>query len=269
MTRNPVVAGRFYPGSGQALEGDVRAYLAQAKPRSTSPTILAMAPHAGYVFSGPVAGRVLGQANLADTIILLGPNHTGLGQPLAVWSQGNWLCPLGEMAVDSPLATALLGAEPRLQADQTAHLREHSLEVMVPFLWVLKKNLHCVPIAVSEPRLPELLAVARNMAQVLKSWPSAVSILVSSDMSHYLPQDQTTLQDAKALESMTRLDPAGLYDVVRREGISMCGVLPMVLGLAVAKELGATKAEVASYATSGDVSGDYAQVVGYAGVLVS
>ena len=269
MTRNPIVAGRFYPGSRSALEREVRAYLTAGAPAVAEHTILAMAPHAGYVYSGGVAGFTLGRANLAETIVLLGPNHTGLGQPLAVWAEGAWLCPLGAMQVDSGLAEALLAAEPRLKADEEAHVQEHSLEVMVPFLCALNPGLTVVPMAVSEPSFSELSAAAKAMAEVLKAWPRPVSILVSSDMNHYLPQDQTKERDSLALEAVTRLDPEGLYQVVRQKGISMCGVLPMTMGLILAKELGATKAQVAAYATSGDVSGDYSQVVGYAGVLVS
>lgn len=269
MDRHPIVAGQFYLGTRGALERAVRDFLAGAGPRAVAPTLLAMAPHAGYAYSGAVAGLTLGRADLADTLVLLGPNHTGRGKPLAIWPQGNWLTPLGPVAVDEPLAQALLDAGAGFQADPTAHLGEHSLEVLLPFLTLARPGCSVVPVAVAEPRLAGLAAAARALAGVVAGLGRPVSLVVSSDMSHYVPAETAKRLDASALEAVTRLDGPGLYEVVRRQGISMCGVLPMALGLMAAVELGATRAEVAAYATSGDVSGDFDQVVGYAGVLVS
>ena len=269
MVRQPVVAGQFYPGTASVLKSEVISYLAKAPVRKTDPTILAMAPHAGYVYSGEVAGITLGQANLADTILLLGPNHTGMGAALSVWNRGQWLTPLCSMNIDENLADALTGAEPRLIPDEMAHIQEHSLEVMVPFLCAMKGSFKGVPVAVSEHRLSELSGAARAMATVLKTWPEPVSIVVSSDMSHYVSHEKAKELDSLALSAVLKLDPVGLYSVVRDTGISMCGVLPMTLGLMIALELGAKHAELAAYATSGDVSGDFARVVGYAGVLIS
>lgn len=269
MIRKPVVAGQFYPGSAAALDREVRSMLAKAAPPDAQPTILAMVPHAGYVYSGEVAGRTLGQANLAGDFLLLGPNHTGLGAPLSVWNRGQWLTPLCSLEIDEALADALIGADARLAADQDAHLQEHSLEVVLPFLCALKPHPRGVPMAVSAQRLSDLAGVARNMASVIKAWPEPVSIVVSSDMSHYVPADRARDLDSLALSAIREMDPVGLYSTVREMGISMCGVLPMTLGLMIALELGATKAEVAAYANSGDASGDFDRVVGYAGVLVS
>ena len=269
MLRQPVVAGQFYPGSAVALEREVKSHLAKAPPRRNEPTLLAMVPHAGYVYSGPVAGLTLGQANLADVFLMLGPNHTGRGAALAVWNRGRWATPLCDLEIDEPLADALIEAEPRLVPDHAAHDQEHSLEVLVPFLCALKSSVRGVPVAVSEHRLPELTAVARAAGKVLKARPEPVTILVSSDMSHYVSQGRAKELDSLALSAIGELDPVGLYSTVREAGISMCGVLPMTLGLMIALELGATRAEIAAYGTSGDASGDFERVVGYAGVLVS
>ncbi len=269
MNRNPVVAGQFYPGSGPMLEREVRGYLAAAPPRQARHTILAMVPHAGYVYSGPVAGLTLGQANLAGTVLLLGPNHTGRGAALAVWPTGRWLTPLCALDVDEPLAKALLATNAGLAESPAAHDQEHSLEVLVPFLCALNPHCTAVPVTVSEARPAQLATAARAIAAVLKTWTEPVSILVSSDMSHYVSQEQAKRLDAMALEAILRLDPAGLYSTVRQANISMCGVLPMTLGLMIALELGATQADLAAYSTSGEASGDYDRVVGYAGVLVS
>ncbi|MBN2139458.1 MAG: AmmeMemoRadiSam system protein B [Desulfovibrionaceae bacterium] len=269
MDRQPVVAGRFYPGAPKSLAAEVSRYLGQAEPPGERRTILAMVPHAGYVFSGHVAGKTLGRARLAGTLILLGPSHTGRGARLAVWPSGRWHFPGGSLTVDRDLAAAMVQADSRLTADVEAHVGEHSLEVVLPFLWSLDPDAAIVPIAVSEPGLETLLSVGQNLAGVATGLGREVSLVVSSDMSHYLPQDLARDLDAMALSEACALDPAGLFRVVRSKGISMCGVLPMTLGLAAALKLGATKAEVAAYATSGDVSGDRRQVVGYAGVLVS
>lgn len=271
MIRRPIVAGQFYPGSPSELEHEVRTYLAQAPKRTepaTGSTRLAMVPHAGYMYSGRVAGITLGQADLADTILLLGPNHTGMGTPFSVWHEGAWQTPIGAMRIDSALALALLRSDNRLLADHLGHVREHSLEVVIPFLNVLKGDFSGVPIAVAEHGLAALSGVAASMAGVFKSRGGKVSIVVSSDMSHYVTAEQACERDTMAIEAILRLDPVGLYSIVREAGISMCGVLPMTLGLMIALELGASTARLAAYATSGDATGDESSVVGYAGVLV-
>ena len=270
-TRPAVVAGQFYPGDPAQLAAAVRALLRQPQTpeEPARGALLAMAPHAGYVYSGAVAGQTLAGARLPRTVLLLGPNHTGRGAPLAVWDQGAWETPLGLVSVNKDLAQRLLADEPRLTADADAHLGEHSLEVELPFLQVLNPNVSVVPIAVAEPGLDVLLEVGSTIGRTLSGWPENVSIVVSSDMSHYVSHEEASRLDSVALERVLALDPDGLYNAVRGLGISMCGVLPMTVGLAAAQEMGAAKADLVAYATSGQVSGDYTQVVGYAGVLVS
>lgn len=268
LVRRPVVAGRFYPADPAELRREVAGYLAGADPSLTGPALLAMVPHAGYVYSGAVAGRALGAAALPDTVLLLGPNHTGRGQRLAVWPGGAWEIPGGAVPVDAELARALCAADDRLVPDVQAHVGEHSLEVVLPFLWVKNPATRIVPVAVSEPDPRVLAAVGAAMAGVLGDIPERVGIVVSSDMSHYVPREAARERDALALTRVLDLDPLGLWDVVRREGITMCGVLPMALGLFIAKALGAREAVMAAYATSGEVTGDMEQVVGYAGVIV-
>ncbi|MCM0755225.1 AmmeMemoRadiSam system protein B [Desulfovibrio aminophilus] len=269
MDRKPIVAGQFYTAEPQALAAEVRRFLSAAEGRADKPTLLAMAPHAGYVFSGAVAGATLGRAGLADTVILLGPNHTGMGSRYAVWHMGAWLFPGGGLAVDEALAELLISRDPRLTPDRTAHLNEHSLEVLVPFLWTVNPDMRVVPICVGGGGVRELVDVGLRLGETLKARKTPASIVVSSDMSHYISREEAEVRDSLALEAIRALDPEALYEVVRANGISMCGVLPMVVGLSAAKALGATEAEVAAYATSGEVNGDMSRVVGYAGVLVS
>ena len=266
--RQPVVAGRFYPADPAALARETAAYLAEADKPSGRPTILAMAPHAGAVYSGPVAGKTLGAASLADTLLLLGPNHTGRGARLAVWPAGIWRIPGQDVPVDEALAAALLTASPRLTPDREAHLGEHSLEVLLPFLRRVRPDCRIVPVAVAEPDVAALADAAVAMAAVLARWPQPVSVVVSSDMSHYVSQETAKKLDSLALSRVLALDPEGLCRVVRQAGLSMYGALPMALGLFIVLALGARSARLAAYATSGEASGDFEQVVGYAGVLV-
>ena len=269
MDRMPTVAGQFYPGDPFRIKSLVTQLLALPAdaPAPDRPAILSMAPHAGYIFSGPTAARTLARAGLSGTVILLGPNHTGLGQRLAVWEAGLWHFPGAAVAVDSALAQALTCAEPRLTADRAAHIKEHSLEVMLPFLHYLDPDLKIVPICVAVPVLSTLTEVAARMADVIKAWPGQISIVVSSDMSHYISAAQAKKKDNLALERILALDPEGLFRVVRQENISMCGIMPMTLGLTLAKQLGASRAELVDYTNSGQVTGESSQVVAYAGVL--
>ncbi len=269
MDRNPVVAGQFYPDNATALWGMIDEFHALATEKQREPTLLAMVPHAGYVFSGPVCGKTLASANLHSSVLMLGPNHTGMGAELSMWTEGDWLLPEGKMPLDAELAVALEAAEPRLTPDRGAHVREHSLEVIMPFLHRLNPATTVVPVAVSLASLDSLEQVGRAVGGTLRDFNRPVSIVVSSDMSHYISQEQAKKRDSMALEAVLELDPTRLFSVVRENRISMCGILPMTLGLFAALEMGAEKAALCAYSTSGDVSGDYEQVVGYAGVLVS
>lgn len=269
MSRQPFVAGRFYDGDPGRLKASVDACLALGEGRSEAPTLLAMVPHAGYVYSGGVCGKTLAQANLAPAVLLLGPNHTGFGTRFSLWTEGNWAIPGAELPVDEELARAVLAADPAIKADTLAHVREHSLEVILPFLARLNPATTIAPLSVSSNLFEELKRVGQAIGRALKAFPRPVSMVVSSDMSHYISSDLARELDSMALDAAVALDPARLFETVRMNEITMCGVRPMTVGLFAALELGATRAEVAAYANSGDVTGDKDQVVGYAGVLVS
>ncbi|SOB57641.1 conserved protein of unknown function [Pseudodesulfovibrio profundus] len=268
MLRQPVVAGRFYDDNPTRLNEMVDRFMGESQQDAAS-TLLAMVPHAGYIFSGAVCGQTLAKANLADTIVLLGPNHTGRGERFSVWNEGSWNIPGGSVSVDEELAAKLLEATPLLSADTAAHTGEHSLEVILPFLHRLNPKTTIVPIAISAFEFDALQQVGESIGAVLKSLGRPVSIVVSSDMSHYISHDQAKEKDTLALDAAVSLDPRGLFSTVREHEISMCGVLPMTTGLFAALAMGATKGDLVTYATSGEVSGDFDQVVGYAGVLVS
>lgn len=270
MIRQPVVAGQFYPGNPTSLYAEVERYLEQAAPppQEQQRTLLAMVPHAGYVFSGCVCGKTLGQARFPQTLVMLGPNHTGLGERLAVWPEGDWAIPGGSVGVDKDLTAAVLERVPGCKADTLAHIREHSLEVVLPFLHAASPETRIVAVAVAETSFDALTRAGKALGQLLAEWSSPVSLVVSSDMSHYVTDLRARELDECAVSAALTLNPQELYDTVRSKRISMCGMLPMTLGLAAAAELGANKARLVAYATSGEVSRDFDQVVGYAGILV-
>jgi len=281
IIRQPVVAGQFYPGDPASLRTQVRELLEEAEPgeavglgsadRSAAGTdhaLLVMVPHAGYVYSGRVAGHTLRSARLAETIVLLGPNHTGMGAPISVWPGGEWRTPLGAVPVDAELATCLCTSDAVFTPDTAAHTHEHSIEVVLPFLQVLQPGVRIVPIAVGAGD-PEVLArCGAALARCLKTYPSPVTLVVSSDMSHYVSHEQARRDDMLALAMVESVDPEGLYTTVRSRGITMCGVFPMTVGLVACRLMGAQKGRLLSYATSGEVSGDMEKVVGYAGAVI-
>jgi AmmeMemoRadiSam system protein B len=220
------------------------------------------------MYSGHVAGAVYARLELPNRFIILCPNHTGIGQPLAIMSAGWWMTPLGKVEVDSALADALKQTLPRLSEDVMAHRAEHALEVQLPFLQALGGEFRFVPIAVGTGQLEPLQGLGEAMARVIADATQKPLIVASSDMNHYESDAVTRVKDHKAIAKIVELDACGLYDIVQREDISMCGYGPAVAMLTAAKRLGAQKAHLIKYATSGDVSGDRNLVVGYAGIAI-
>ena len=264
--RHPAVAGQFYPRNAASLVADIHSYLTPA----TEP-ILALGcvvPHAGYMYSGHVAGAVYARLQIPARCILLCPNHTGLGPPLSIMAHGAWETPLGTVPIDSELAATLVAQFPLLTEDSDAHRAEHAIEVQLPFLQSKRPQFRFVPIAIGTRQYEALERLGQVIGEVVAALHEPVLVLASSDMNHYESDAVTRVKDHKAIERVLALDPRGLYDVVTNEDISMCGYGPTVAMLTAAQHLGATKAELIKYATSGDVSGDRNMVVGYAGVVV-
>lgn len=272
--RQPAVAGRFYPGNAQRLRAEVEIFTtvrATSGQEATEATIRALGcvvPHAGYVYSGAVAGAVYRRLELPPRCIILCPNHTGMGEPLAIMSRGAWHTPLGDVPVDIELAEALKAETPLLSEDQEAHRYEHALEVQLPFLQVLKPGFRFVPITVGAGSFEALSALGSAIGKRLADLAEPTLVIASSDMNHYESDSVTRVKDHRAIDQLLALDPRGLYDTVRDGNISMCGYGPATIMLTAARIMGATKAELIRYATSGDVSGDRDMVVGYAGIAV-
>jgi AmmeMemoRadiSam system protein B len=263
--RHPAVAGRFYPKDRDSLLKDLHSYLSPQQ--ATTPAIGCVVPHAGYIYSGAVAGAVYSNVDLPQRIIILCPNHTGKGRPLAIMSNGSWETPLGSVPIDSSLAEALKKRFPPLTEDADAHRSEHAIEVELPFLQVRRPDFTFVPIALGTRQFEILEKLGEAVAETIQAQGGKILIIASSDMNHYENDAVTRIKDHKAIERILALDVRGLFDVVMKEEISMCGFGPTVVMLTAAKRLGATSAELVKYATSGDVSGDRELVVGYAGVV--
>jgi AmmeMemoRadiSam system protein B len=269
--REAAVAGQFYPGSKTELLREVQEFLGRGAKSDEGARVRALGiivPHAGYGYSGAVAGAVYAHIEVPRKVIVLCPNHTGMGGPLAIMSEGSFRTPLGDVEIDYTLAEALKRAFPLLHEDQAAQVREHAVEVQLPFLQAVRKDLAIVPITVGIGQFEVLTALGVVMAKVIAECGEPVLIVASSDMNHYEGDAETRVKDALAIAQVCALQPKGLYETVREQNISMCGYGPAVAMLTAALRLGATSAELVKYATSGDVSGDREHVVGYAGIAV-
>lgn len=267
ILRRPVVAGRFYPGEAGVLEAEVAKLMPRGGQRSDA--IAVVSPHAGYIFSGHVAGAVFSQVNVPSRVVVMGPNHTGYGARAAVMPHGAWETPLGRVELDAEFASLLMEESGLLESDVQAHAYEHSLEVQVPFLQAAGEEFKLVPICLQYLTVEECLELGGAVARAVGRSGGDTLLVASTDMTHYEPDAQARAKDRLALEKIEALDPKGLYEVVRANSISMCGVIPTTVVLAAARELGARTATLVRYATSGEVSGDFDQVVGYAGFVIS
>jgi hypothetical protein len=264
MKRMPAVSGQFYPGTAAGLSRALLELTREGKARE--PAIGVVAPHAGYVYSGAVAGEVFSSIQVPGRAVIFCPNHTGIGQDAAIVSHGAWRMPWGDVPIDEELAARLETACPLLREDASAHSREHAVEVQIPFLHRFRPDVRIVPVALGRLSLEECRDLGEGVADAIAGDAERPLLVASSDMSHYVPDAVARTKDRMAIDRMLALDPEGLYRTVRTERISMCGVLPATVVLFAARRLGATSARLIRYATSGDVSREFDQVVGYAGL---
>jgi AmmeMemoRadiSam system protein B len=267
MIRKAAVAGAFYPGLASELRRELGALIDPAADKVRAKAVIS--PHAGYIYSGPVAGAVFSSVVLPDTFVILAPSHRPIRPVFAVMEKGAWETPLGAVPVAEDLAAAVLALSEDLKVDPAAHDREHSLEVQLPFLQYLNPRISIVPIAVSYlATYRQLEDLGRAVAAGITGLGRDVLVIASTDMSHYISREEAEARDALALRRILALDPRGLFDVVKAEGLSMCGFQPTAAALVAAKALGAEKAELVRYATSGDRTGDDREVVAYAGLRI-
>jgi AmmeMemoRadiSam system protein B/AmmeMemoRadiSam system protein A len=266
MRRNPIVAGQFYPASAAQLKELIETLVDEKAEKQE--VIGVVSPHAGYVYSGPVAGAVISRIKFKETFIILGPNHSGMGKPLSIMTEGTWKTPLGEVEIDSELGKQILATSRHLQEDAGAHQAEHAIEVQLPFLQYFRPDVRIVPITLAYASGATYKEIGKEIAQAIKKLEREVVIIASSDMTHYEPQESAQKKDTQAINAILELNEDELLKRVEELHISMCGYAPTVSLISAAKELGATSAELVKYQTSGDTTGDYSAVVGYAGIII-
>jgi AmmeMemoRadiSam system protein B len=264
--RKPAVAGYFYEKDEERLRDDLKPYMDLTV--SKRKVMAMVSPHAGIKYSGTVAGAVYSRIQLPRTFIILGPNHKGIGGPAAVAVSGEWQMPNGPVKINSTLAKAMMASTEFLQEDQYAHSQEHSLEVQLPFIQYLTTDFDIVPVVLKQLDLPACLEIGIALSKAIKASDQSVVIIASSDFTHYESQKIAEAKDKMAIDRILTLDPSGLYQTIISNDISMCGFIPTVVALEAALQMGAAKAELVKYMTSGDTTGDYQQVVGYGGIII-
>ena len=263
--RSPAVAGTFYPGRADELRRAVDETLPNV-PKERALAVIV--PHAGYVYSGKVAGAVYARVEIPRDVVLLCFNHRGAGRDFAVWREGDWITPLGPVPVNTELATSIKEAFLPADFDETGHLGEHSGEVQVPFLQRVRPDVRITPVALSVRLDPRGLEHLRAFGKMLADLKQDFLVVASTDLNHYEDQKTTIAKDEAAIAAIERLDEGALRDAIASREISMCGYAPTIATIAYAKSKGATKARTVMHATSGDVSGEYDRVVGYVGMIL-
>ncbi|MFH1837498.1 MAG: AmmeMemoRadiSam system protein B [Candidatus Omnitrophota bacterium] len=265
MARKTIAAGQFYPLDKEVLSRDLDGLVPENSEKIDA--IGAIIPHAGYIYSGAVAGEMFAKIVPKDTYIILGPNHTGYGLSFAS-SNESWETPFGEIEIDEELLDAIRNGTSLIKDDISAHIAEHSIEVQLPFIKRTSPNAKIVPITVKHGEIGELKEIAAAISEAVKTIGSDAIVIASSDMTHYESRENAIKKDTKAIEKVLSLDAEGLYEVVENNNISMCGYVPSVIMLMTAKHMGAKEGRLVKYSDSGEVTGDVGQVVGYAGIAV-
>lgn len=266
MMRTPAVAGYFYPGDRETLRTTLSTLVPLSDTKKTAKGIIV--PHAGLVYSGEIAGKLYGEVEIPATVLIIGPNHHGSGAPIALFPEGEWQTPLGNTPINSRLTGLLNHFLPGSQLDTQAHASEHSLELQLLFLQYLRPDVEIAAICLGYGDVEVVELLGNGIASALNDFREPVLMVASSDMSHYESAAQAHQKDQHALDRILAMDPAGLVNVCRRERITMCGVIPAAVLLVAAMAQGATMSQLVAYGTSGDVTGDSSQVVGYAAVMV-
>lgn len=276
MLRPPAVAGHFYSRDPQELQAEVQRYRDPAG--TPEPAVAGICPHAGLMYSGHVAGALFSRLSLPAAAILIGPNHREVGPPISIYPEGAWLVPGGSVAIHAPLVERILRRFPLAAADATAHEREHCLEVLLPFLRSAHPALQIVPILLRHAHREVYRDLGRCLAEVLADMASSSAapaeagaplLLASTDFNHYESDEITRRKDRQAIEAIQQLDPDALDTAIRTHRISMCGYGATITVLHAARALGARRASLVRYATSGDITGDRSSVVGYAALTIA
>lgn len=279
MIRKPVVSGVFYSKYSDDLKEDIeRCFKHDLGPGelpngdSSKDNIIGLVtPHAGYMYSGHVAAHSyyeLISNGIPKTVIILSPNHTGLGSPISIMGDGVWSTPLGDVEIDSDFTTELLKRTDVLVDDASAHLKEHSIEVHLPFLQYFSNDFKIVPIVMWMQDLDSSKELSEAIYDTIVSLNKSVVIIASTDLTHYMPRDIAKSQDDLVIEAILNLDEEAMINRIEEHNITMCGYGPVATMILVSKKLGVETGKLLKYSNSGDISGDHDSVVGYASIVL-
>ena len=266
VKRQPAAAGRFYPAKREDLVREVEAHVDPKVKKK--PALGIVAPHAGFMYSGDVSGAVYSRIEISDTVILLGPNHTGQGEKVAVMTEGSWSMPMGDISIDREMASYICKETSIVKEDYYAHQFEHSLETQLPFLQYFKKEFQIVPICLRQMKASGCKIISEGIVRAVTKVGRPVLLIASSDMTHYESHNRAQIKDQMAIACIQNRDPVALIETVQSEKITMCGVNPVAVMLHYSESMGAKEAELVKYMTSGEVNGDMEKVVGYAGMII-
>ncbi len=266
MFRQAKFAGDFYPSDVFTLQDFIRNLLQEGIPRER--VMGAIVPHAGYLFAGKVYADVYSRIEIPSKVVLLGPNHKGEGPLSSIWDKGSWATPLGKVKVNEEIADALLSYSRFLEVDTRSHAEEYSLEVQLPFLQHINPRIEIVPVLLSPSDYEVYQDLADALSNIGKEWEENILFLATTDFTKYQPQEEAVHNDSLTMEIFERLDDLLLLERMEHHQIDMCGYVPVVVNILACKALGATRGEVVSYATSGEVTGYYDEVVGYGGIII-
>jgi len=269
--REPAVAGQFYEGDPTRLIKQIEGLIDWDRERVTAKGMVS--PHAGLMYSGRAAGAVYSAIEGADTFIILGPNHQGLGSDFSIMTEGVWDGPIGRVRVDTDLAREIFKRSKYLADDPLAQSKEHSLEVQLPFIQYFFPDAQIVPISMShyspDDRFLEVCEQTGDaIAAAIGEFRHKVTIVASTDLTHYEPADRARENDRAAIDAIIAMDAEGLFRQVGERGISMCGYGPVAAMLFACARLGAKDARLVKYMSSADITGDRSSVVGYASLIV-
>lgn len=264
-TRKPHAAGTFYPADPSEIRRFCSPFFSAKD--GVRPVRAVILPHAGYIYSGRTACRTLSKVEVPDQVLLIGPDHWSAGYGFSVYPQGSWQTPLGEVPVSTELASRLLESSHDFRSNIEAHVREHSLEVLLPLLQIKNPSVKAAPVIIETLDFGWIREVAAQAGEMLKSFPEPFLTVISNDMSHYEPDDVTRKKDRYAVDAILNLDGEALVREAKGRNITMCGIAAVVMLLAMKDALRIRKAELVEYTTSAEASGDTDRVVGYAGFI--
>ena len=277
MIRKPAVAGSFYPGDSQGLKNAIEDSFLHEFGAGEIPALNSfddeeypvniMVPHAGYQYSGPIASHGyyhIVQNGFPEVFIILSPNHTGFGSEISVFSEGEWITPLGNVEVDSELASLIISFSDIASSDYMAHINEHSIEVQLPFLQYFSDDFKIVPVTMGSQSFSASSDLAQAIIKAAEKLNRSYCVIASTDLSHFNNQEKANKLDSFVLEDISEMNEFKLYEEIIQYNITMCGYGPVMTVISLSKQLNKNDCEILAYKTSGDISGDLSSVVGYA-----